>query len=354
MTWSCSWNCLLALVIVDPLPPSTLPWQWSLISNREVHDSHHTWFRPRSRSPPRLIAEGPREPTDGSSSLQRGLHSSGMAVIRTSVRFRARDPLVHRAHGTGHHDAQVGPARGRRRPVRGVRERGSFLWALAAATAAVGSLALRRGAILRLAAGRPARQRLAHAALRPDRAGARHGGRDRSGPPGVRPDRLAGRPRSSWRPRSSRSPAAVRWARKAPAPRSARPSPVCSPTVCACRTRIACPFRLTHPSVRRTGCGRRPLGSEGHPSWIQVFRVEFQTQGGGRPRRTAGDRPTGDVSVATGTARRPKGFLRRLAGVAGMEAADQGRLDDPALIDALDQLWAPARPCPARGVFWRR
>ena len=50
------------------------------------------------------------------------------------------------------------------------------------------------------------------------------------------------------------------------------------------------------------------LGSEGHPAWTQVFRVEFQTQGGGRPRRTASDRPTGDVSVAAGTARRPEGF----------------------------------------------
>ena len=49
------------------------------------------------------------------------------------------------------------------------------------------------------------------------------------------------------------------------------------------------------------------VGSEGHPAWTQVFRVEFQTQGGGRRKRTAGDRPTGDVSVAAGTARRPEG-----------------------------------------------
>ena len=46
------------------------------------------------------------------------------------------------------------------------------------------------------------------------------------------------------------------------------------------------PFRLTHPGVRSW---LRPfvLGSEGHPAWTNVFRVEFQTQGGGRPRRTA-------------------------------------------------------------------
>jgi hypothetical protein len=53
----------------------------------------------------------------------------------------------------------------------------------------------------------------------------------------------------------------------------------------------SCPFRLTHPSVRRTGCGSAlsalGLGSEGHPAWTYLFRVEFQTQRGGRPRRTA-------------------------------------------------------------------
>jgi hypothetical protein len=58
----------------------------------------------------------------------------------------------------------------------------------------------------------------------------------------------------------------------------------------------ACPFRLTDPGVRRAGCGRSSgapgLGSEGHPAWTHVFRVEFQTHGGGRPRRTAlTDRP---------------------------------------------------------------
>jgi transposase len=50
-----------------------------------------------------------------------------------------------------------------------------------------------------------------------------------------------------------------------------------------------CPFRLTHPGVRRTGCGRlsSALGpdSERHPAWTHVFRVEVQTQGGGRPRQ---------------------------------------------------------------------
>jgi hypothetical protein len=39
----------------------------------------------------------------------------------------------------------------------------------------------------------------------------------------------------------------------------------------------SCPFRLTHPSVRRTGCGSAlsalGLGSEGHPAWTYLFRV---------------------------------------------------------------------------------
>ena len=72
--------------------------------------------------------------------------------------------------------------------------------------------------------------------------------------------------------------------------------------------RIAtCPFRLTHPGVRRTGCGRSSgapaLAPKGHPAWTHVFRVVFQTPGGRRPRRTA-DRPTGAFRVA-GTPRRP-------------------------------------------------
>ena len=71
----------------------------------------------------------------------------------------------------------------------------------------------------------------------------------------------------------------------------------------------AVPSRLTHPGVRRTGCGRSSsaLGpdSERHPAWTHVFRVVFQTPGGRRPRRTA-DRPTGAFRVA-GTPRRPEG-----------------------------------------------
>jgi hypothetical protein len=77
------------------------------------------------------------------------------------------------------------------------------------------------------------------------------------------------------------------------------------------------------------------LGSEGHPAWTNVFRVEFQTQGGGRPRRTAlTGRPATSARRVHPAAGR---ILRRLACVAMMEAADHGRLDDPALVEALRQ-----------------
>jgi hypothetical protein len=66
-------------------------------------------------------------------------------------------------------------------------------------------------------------------------------------------------------------------------------------------------------------------GSEGHPAWTNVFRVEFQTQGGGRPRRTAlTGRPATSARRVHAAAGR---ILRRLACVAMMEAADDGRLD---------------------------
>src|SRR4029453_504875 len=55
--------------------------------------------------------------------------------------------------------------------------------------------------------------------------------------------------------------------------------------------RSPCYLRLTHPGVRRTGCGRSSgaptLAPTGHPAWTHVFRAVFQTAGGRRPRRTA-------------------------------------------------------------------
>ena len=70
-----------------------------------------------------------------------------------------------------------------------------------------------------------------------------------------------------------------------------------------------CPFCLTHPSVRRTGCGRPSsalgLGSEGHPRGptcsVWSFRRNAEEDRGNRT-----DRPTGDFSGA-GTPRRPEG-----------------------------------------------
>ena len=107
--------------------------------NRGVHGPHHTGFRPASRAATSSTAEV--HATNRLAILIAArLTLVGHGRIRTSVRSRARDPLVHRAHGAGHHDAQVGPARCRRWPLRRVRD-AHFLWALAATTAAVGSLA---------------------------------------------------------------------------------------------------------------------------------------------------------------------------------------------------------------------
>jgi hypothetical protein len=100
----------------------------------------------------------------------------------------------------------------------------------------------------------------------------------------------------------------------------------------------ACPFRLTHPGLRRTDCGRSSgapsLAPKGHPASTQVFRVMFQPPGGRRPSRTA-DRPTGAFRVA-GTPRRPDS-LTPPGCVAMMEPADNGRLDDPALVEVLHE-----------------
>ena len=72
-----------------------------------------------------------------------------------------------------------------------------------------------------------------------------------------------------------------------------------------------CPFRLTHPGVRRTGCGRSSgapaLAPTGHAARTHVVRVVFSTLGGRRLRRTALTRPTGALRVA-GTPRRPDGL----------------------------------------------
>ena len=70
-----------------------------------------------------------------------------------------------------------------------------------------------------------------------------------------------------------------------------------------------CAFCLTHPGIQRTGCGRSSgasgFGPERHPAWTHVFRVEFQTPGGGRPRNRV-DRPTG-ATTRGDTARRSEG-----------------------------------------------
>src|SRR4030095_10377420 len=73
----------------------------------------------------------------------------------------------------------------------------------------------------------------------------------------------------------------------------------------------------------------RPFdGSEEHPAWTHVFRVELQTPGGGRARRTAltGRPPTSTWLVPPQAGR----ILRRLARVAMMQASDHGGLDDSA------------------------
>jgi hypothetical protein len=73
------------------------------------------------------------------------------------------------------------------------------------------------------------------------------------------------------------------------------------------------------------------------PAWTHVFRVEFQTPGGGRPRRTAlTGRPATSAWPVPPQAGRT---LRRLPRVAMMEAADHRGLDDPAFVKALHRSW---------------
>jgi hypothetical protein len=75
------------------------------------------------------------------------------------------------------------------------------------------------------------------------------------------------------------------------------------------------PFvRSTAPRLRRT------------PGWTHVFRVAFQTPGGGGPRRTA---RTGRPVISAWPVHPQAGrILRSLARVTMMEAADHGCLDD--------------------------
>jgi hypothetical protein len=113
----------------------------------------------------------------------------------------------------------------------------------------------------------------------------------------------------------------------------------------------ACPFRLTHPSVRGTGCGRSSsalgLGSEGHPAWTYVFREEFQAQRGGRPRRTA---LTGRPATS---AWRVHPIGRKALTPPGGYSDDGGRPPRASRRSGLDRraplLWAPVRPSPERG-----
>ena len=115
--------------------------------------------------------------------------------------------------------------------------------------------------------------------------------------------------------------------------------------------RLSLPF--THPGVRRTGCGHSSgapgLGSEGHPVWTHVFRVEFQTHGGGRPRRTAlTDRPPTSAWRAHPAGRKdltPPGVCSDDGGRRpwASRRCDPGRDAPPVL--------APGRPCRGRGAF---
>jgi hypothetical protein len=43
---------------------------------------------------------------------------------------------------------------------------------------------------------------------------------------------------------------------------------------------LPCPFRLTHPGIRRTGCGHSSGAPALAPKKPHVFRVVFQTPGG--------------------------------------------------------------------------
>jgi hypothetical protein len=85
-----------------------------------------------------------------------------------------------------------------------------------------------------------------------------------------------------------------------------------------------CPFRLTHPDARRTGCGR--LSSAGprsgrHPTCsVWGFRRKAEE---GRGERT--DRPTGNFRVAGDT---PGRTLRHLAHIAMVQPPNCGDLDE--------------------------
>jgi hypothetical protein len=94
-----------------------------------------------------------------------------------------------------------------------------------------------------------------------------------------------------------------------------------------------CPFRLTHPSVRRTGCGRSSsalgLGSEGHPAWTQRVPCEVSDA---RAEEDRGESLQGGRYTP-----RAAGILCHQPAVPMMEAPDHGRLDDPALIRTLHE-----------------
>ena len=136
-------------------------------------------------------------------------------------------------------------------------------------------------------------------------------------------------------PRTGQFPGAGRWRRRRP--RDLEDVPLVEGLPRQQGRTGTCPFRLTRPGVRRTGCGRSSaalgLGSEGP-------RVDLRVPCGAsdaRRRKTEAnraDRPIGDSRVAGPP--QPAGWiLRRLARVAMMEAADHGGLDDPALVEAL-------------------
>ena len=105
---------------------------------------------------------------------------------------------------------------------------------------------------------------------------------------------------------------------------------------------------LTHPGVRRTGCGR----SSGAPGLVPretqraptVDRVEFQTHG----RRPRGGGPA-DRRVPRGGAR------RKDLTPPGAYSDDGGRRPWASRRPGLDRgappVWAPGRPCRGKGVF---
>jgi hypothetical protein len=118
------------------------------------------------------------------------------------------------------------------------------------------------------------------------------------------------------------------------------------------RVDLACPFRLTQPGVRRTGCGcssgAPALAPTGHPARTHVFRVVFQTLGGRRLRRTAlTGRP--EPSAWPVPHRRPDGLTPPGA------CSDDGGLRPSAsrrfgLRQGAPPVVAPGRPSLGRGV----